>query len=243
MKLLLLIYTLLFYTSANAQHLKVTYNIKDFNTQIPDSFKSNPAYAYLIKRNENIKKHIDQVHFELKATSNESIFTYIDILDPPKDIGKSIKSGIIATGMNGIFYSNNKTEELSIKKNIGGQIFTILTKSNNRIWHLENDRKFILNKHCLKATTTDTIRNSKGKFLKKITAWYDPSMPYNIGPGTYRGLPGIILSIEVQETNKHYKIEAISIKNGEKFIPRFRVENPITQAALDSLFVSKKGCF
>ena len=243
MKPLLLTCTLLFFILTNAQNLKITYNIKDFDTQIPDSYKSNPSYDYFIKRNDNIKKYIDQVRFELKATPNESIFTHVDILDPPKDIGRSIRSGISATGLSGLFYRNHRKAQLSIKENIAGQVFTVIDKSNTRIWHLENDRKFILNKECLKAITTDTIKNSKGTFFKKITAWYDPSMPYKIGPGSYGGLPGIILSVEIQETNKYYKIEATSIKNLKKFTPRFKVENPITPAALDSLFLSKRGSF
>lgn len=243
MRLLFLLLSVLFFTLGNAQNLKITYNVKDFDTQIPDTYASNPSYDYLIKKNNLIKKYIGQVQFELKATASESIYTHVEILDPPKDVGKSIKSGITAIGMSGLFYRNHKTPQLSIKKNIAGQVFTVIDTSNTRIWQLENDRKFILNKECLKATTTDSIKNSKGTFLKKITAWYDNSLPYNTGPGSYGGLPGVILSIEVQETNKHYKIQATSIENLKNFNPRFKVENPTTQAALDSLFFRKRRNF
>ena len=54
MRLLFLLLSVLFFTLGNAQNLKITYNVKDFDTQIPDTYASNPSYNYLIKKNNLI---------------------------------------------------------------------------------------------------------------------------------------------------------------------------------------------
>lgn len=227
-------------SNLTSQVLEVDYKVIDFEFQIPDKFKDNPAYNILKKRYQNISTYASEINFKLKIDKQYSLFNTLKILEPPRDIGKSIKSGLISMDLNGEFYCSQLDQKLYHKKSIGGEEFTLISNFSDRQWSLQKDTKLILNKKCFKATVTDTIKNSKGLFLKKITAWYSPEIPLNFGPGSYTGLPGIVLGIDVQESNKFYTIEAYKVKELKQIDIKFNIVNPTTKKELDSLLVARK---
>lgn len=57
-------------------------------------------------------------------------------------------------------------------------------------WHLIDEEKIVLGKKCKKAVT-----ESQGQM---ITAWYDTSQHFSIGPSLLNGLPGLILEANYQ---------------------------------------------
>lgn len=72
-------------------------------------------------------------------------------------------------------------------------------------WKITGKQKLILDYPCMEATTGDAD--------KMVTAWFTPVIPVSTGPGTYGGLPGLILSIE---TNEGKNITtAIKVETGE----------------------------
>ena len=50
---------------------------------------------------------------------------------------------------------------------------------------------------------------------KKVTAWYTPDIPVNVGPLNYWGLPGLIL--EIQEEKRIILCSKAVISNKENF--------------------------
>ena len=69
-------------------------------------------------------------------------------------------------------------------------------------WQLVNEAKSILGYECKKATVSYGGRN--------WTAWYALSLPFNAGPYTFKGLPGLILEV-VDETGD-FQFTAIGIE-------------------------------
>jgi len=224
----------------NSQNIEVNYKVTEFEFQIPDKFKENSAYDVIKRRYDNISTYASEINFLLLASERYFSFNSIQILEPPRNASKSIKSGLIAMDFDGDFYTNSSKKKTYQKKRIGGELFTIVSNFSEREWSLQNETRVILNKKCFKATALDTIKNSKGSFLKKITAWYSPEIPYNIGPGSYTNLPGTILGLDVQEANKYYSIEATSVRSTKKTISDFEIVNPVTRTELDNIFESKK---
>lgn len=56
-------------------------------------------------------------------------------------------------------------------------------------WKMTGNQKVILNFPCMEAVMEkDSI---------KTTAWFTPSIPVSTGPGTYNGLPGLVLAVDV----------------------------------------------
>lgn len=104
-------------------------------------------------------------------------------------------------------YRELASNETLIEKGILPGVLVQVTAPN---WKLEADRKSILGRICHKATADIQVERSTGKFIKTITAWYDPEIPLYYGPYTYFGLPGLIL--EVDAGNVIY--EATDIKWG-----------------------------
>lgn len=231
---------LLISSGVTSQVLEVDYKVTNFQFQIPDKFKDNLSYNVLKKRYQNISAYANDINFKLKINEKHSLFSSIKILEPPSDIGNPIKSGLISMDLHGAFYCSQLDKKLYHKKTIAGEEFTLISNFSDRQWDLQKGTKRILQKRCFKATTTDTIKNSKGVFLKKITAWYYPEIPLNFGPGHYAGLPGIVLGIDVQESNKFYTIEAFKINNQKKLDVHFKIVNPTTKKELDSLLVARK---
>ena len=223
-----------------SQGVEVKYRVTHFDFIIPQEFKDNAGYTMIKNRYNNIKIHAKDIEFKLIADSKLSLSENIQILEPPKDTYKSIRTGLTAMNLNGSFYSDHLASTNYHKKTVAGEEFTIVTKYNDRKWRLINENKLFLGYNCFKATTTDTITNSKGAFYKKITAWYCPEISINSGLGAFVGLPGLVLGIEIQESNKSYKLEAYKIKKINKVKTDFVIVNPTTQKELDSI-LSKKS--
>jgi GLPGLI family protein len=58
-------------------------------------------------------------------------------------------------------------------------------------WKITGNQKIILDYPCMEAVSGDGD--------KKVTAWFTPVIPVSSGPGTYGGLPGLILELETGE--------------------------------------------
>jgi GLPGLI family protein len=70
-------------------------------------------------------------------------------------------------------------------------------------WQIETDTATVLSYLCQKATTDYHGRH--------FEAWFAPDIPINDGPWKFRGLPGLILSI--QDADRYYRFQAIGLEN------------------------------
>ena len=94
--------------------------------------------------------------------------------------------------------SENKQVE---KREFMTREFLIETELNPSEWKLTGNQKMVLNYPCQEA-----VKETKEG---KISAWFTPVIPVSAGPGIYNGLPGLVLSVDVN--NGKQTLNAISV--------------------------------
>jgi GLPGLI family protein len=101
-----------------------------------------------------------------------------------------------------VFYDNGKT---LVYDKIRTNTFAF-QPANKISWVLSNENKIISGYHCKKAT----CRYGN----KDITAWYTSEIPFQEGPYTFKGLPGLIVSIE--DSKQYYSFLLKELKRVKK---------------------------
>lgn len=81
--------------------------------------------------------------------------------------------------------------------------FFLIEGEINYPWKLSGNQKLILEYPCQEATMTD------GE--KKVIAWFTPVIPVSGGPSKYSGLPGLILSVEIDEGKQVLTAKSIDL--------------------------------
>jgi GLPGLI family protein len=113
----------------------------------------------------------------------------------PKDDAMEMQSG----GSNVMIRMVNPENKVFTDLTLGKQIemrefmtrFFLIDSDVSTSWKITGNQKMILNYPCQEATSVD------GE--KKIAAWFTPAIPVSVGPGKYGGLPGLILSVDLDE--------------------------------------------
>jgi GLPGLI family protein len=150
-------------------------------------------------------------------------------LDAPKTpIGKisPIMMSFGGTGNSSIYYKNIQEKRFVNQTEIMGKRFLVKDKLPEHPWKLSSETKHIGNYTCYKATYSKEVENKNITFkdgdsvesIKKetivTTAWYTPQIPVSNGPGTYQGLPGLIL--EINDGKKVFVCTEIILNSSEK---------------------------
>ncbi len=148
-------------------------------------------------------KNQPKLNFELIFNENESTFEEVKKMTQKEDQTNMVR---ILAG-NGMYYTNKTFNKILNQKEAFGQFFLINTPKMD--WVLTQEKKKIGSYICYKATTEKEVENTKGKFTKKVAAWYTPDIPINYAPKDYFGLPGLILELEVG--NLSYKASKIDL--------------------------------
>lgn len=106
-----------------------------------------------------------------------------------------------------VFYKNIKEKRYTNKTAIMGKAFLIKDSLPIYDWQLSSETKNIGKYTCYKATISKEVDKKSMKIVDgkldevitkvtvNTTAWYTPQVPISNGPGTYYGLPGLILEI------------------------------------------------
>lgn len=162
--------------------------------------------------NDFFKNIPKQIYF-LDISNNQSIF----YSDKKMDVNVNNKNNLISAFVgNGHYYHDTKTNTTLNDKNVLGEDFLIQTNVKYK-WELSSEKKMIRNHTCFKATTIEEYYNRIGNLrTKKITAWYCPKIPINVGIKDYHGLPGAILSLTVGDVIYECTQVALNLKEAPK---------------------------
>ena len=101
---------------------------------------------------------------------------------------------------------------------------------------LENETKQIGAYLCYKATSEQVVVNPKTTFKHPIVAWYCPSIPFNVGPKGYSGLPGLILELQVR--NITWGATKIELSKENKIIEKPKKGKLITEEEFKKIIAS-----
>ena len=122
----------------------------------------------------------DEVLFQNKAqTENENDMNFTD----DKGMTVHMKMGPPQE----ILYTNLTKGVYTEQRDFLGKKFLIKDKTPEYAWKLTGKSKQILDYPCQEAVLQDTSRN--------VVAWFTPMIPWQIGPGKFSGLPGLILEV------------------------------------------------
>ena len=116
------------------------------------------------------------------------------------------------------YYKDLSSGKTMDKRDLMGKSFLIEDDPELQ-WKMTGEQKTILDYVCMKASTE--------KDSSIIHAWFTPQIPLSIGPGSFHGLPGAILSLESDDQkmtitaseivlNEALDIEIKAPKKGDK---------------------------
>ncbi|MUP46490.1 GLPGLI family protein [Gramella sp. BOM4] len=191
--------------------LELSFSPNDISEQ--NNSAGNSTLTRMLKEAEN---ELAEVKGVLQFNSEKSYFTK----EVPMQIntGPALRVSLSLLGLNndGYFTSKVEKEKLEITEKFGKTFLIEDELLENDSWNVTQQMKRIGKYVVYKATTTEIIENSKGKFENKITAWFAPEIPYSYGPMGYGGLPGLILQLEVNSNfPSKYTVESIEFSDEE----------------------------
>ncbi len=84
-----------------------------------------------------------------------------------------------------------------------GRAFLITEEVHEPAWQLTSEQSMYEGYLTMKATTVIDSTN--------VVAWFTPEIPVSGGPGTYGGLPGLILVLDVDDGKRTYAARSIEL--------------------------------
>lgn len=132
-----------------------------------------------------------------------------------------IKRGTPVDSIGNMVYYDKVHDSVWVRDKISSG-YVIVTEQRPLIrWLITDERKMIQNFSCQKATATFRGRN--------YTAWFTSDLPIAEGPWKFKGLPGLILSVE--DDKRQVKIYAVKVEYPVAtavplFIPEGRLITP-----------------
>ncbi|PNQ73929.1 GLPGLI family protein [Hanstruepera neustonica] len=158
-----------------------------------------------------LKKQFQKTYI-LSFNKEASIYKEDKELEAPQPAGVQVM--VINTGGADILYKNIKENRYTNQSESFSKLFLIQDALEEHDWELTNEKKYIGDYECFKATKIREMEVVRGGIsingdkdldaeteaepeMKEVTvtAWYTPQIPVNNGPGNYQGLPGLILEV------------------------------------------------
>lgn len=203
MKKIILIVLLSTFSNLYSQNisLKATYTKSLTKGVISLSQKGDEAAKILqVVENQSIEL-LKEIKFELIVKNSKSLFYAKD--NYPLEGKKNYKTALsIGINLKGKYYTDIKKNEVLNQKESLGETFLVKEKFDKYKWVLHNETKKIGQFLCYKATAIEEITHPFSNEIRKniITCWYNPEIPVKCGIGLYTNLPGLIISLETNNT-------------------------------------------
>ncbi|MGO2358815.1 MAG: GLPGLI family protein [Mesonia sp.] len=198
--LLIFLLVLSFTDALSQQSGKVIYRKKmELQDSIITKLKENnpEKYENFLRESKKMADVMEKFSYELLFREHEAIFEQQEIL---------LKNSKYASlkNMEGINYTNLKTEKTLEQVNVSGSFFLVNRKK--AVWEITKEIKNISGFKCIKAITKKKIYDARLKAYKTkdIIAWFTPEIPVSFGPKGYFGLPGLIIELRVAAGTKFY---------------------------------------
>ncbi|MCB0600394.1 MAG: GLPGLI family protein [Saprospiraceae bacterium] len=171
----------------------------------------------------------------LVRKGDEVLYRLKDQEEPGKDMNFTSEEGgqinIRMAPPQDVLYENLADNRFIEQKEFLGKKFLIKDALPEYAWKLTGKSKQILDYPCQEAILQDTSKN--------VVAWFTPMIPWQLGPGKYSGLPGLIL--EVIQDDGQRVLTATSVELAE---PSIAIEIPdkgkeVGQAEFDKIMEEK----
>jgi len=130
-------------------------------------------------------------------------------------------------------YFDIKNQKVVEQRDFMSRLFLIESPVDSVAWKLTGNRREILGYPCMEAySMKDTV---------KTIAWFTPAIPVSTGPGNYRGLPGLILEVNVNDGKR--VITATSVTSGDvaALIVKPKKGKKVSREEFNSIVEEKTG--
>ncbi|MBE0424297.1 MAG: GLPGLI family protein [Lutibacter sp.] len=181
--------------------LKATYSKSLTQAVISLSQKEDEAAKILRGFEIQAIELLKEIKFELIVKDSKSLFYAND--NNPLEGKKNYKTAIsIGINLKGKYYTDFEKNEVINQKESLGETFLVKEKFDKYKWVLHNETKKIGQFLCYKATAIEEVIHPFSNEIRKniITCWYNPEIPVKCGIGKYTNLPGLIISLETNNT-------------------------------------------
>lgn len=171
-------------------------------------FSQKFSFKYKAKYKSNTQKlnDINNMNMILDLEGNTSIFREEE--DKKNDSTK-LKNGMMKMGVENHFYVKKNLSQNTVEKIITYLGTDYLLPIDEKLnWEIASEQKTIGKYKVQKAETNYGGRN--------WVAWFTTELPFSDGPYIFRGLPGLIISI--QDTNNHYSFNLTEVKKVEIYL-------------------------
>ncbi|MDQ6757285.1 MAG: GLPGLI family protein [Bacteroidota bacterium] len=163
--------------------------------------------------------------FELTFGNNQSIWKHVDEDDNADEInGNGMQIRMMAPGQNDIVYFDFINAKTTEQRDMFGKNFIVTDSIRKLNWKLTGESQTMLGHVCQKAIAQRTGKRMQmtmdnGKMERKeindttnIVAWFTPDIPVPAGPEVQGQLPGLILSLDMNNGRVVYKALEITAK-------------------------------
>lgn len=130
-------------------------------------------------------------------------------------------------------YCDLKSKQRLEQRDFMSRTFLVESDLNSMQWKLTGNQKMILNYPCQEAVLQDTS--------KKVVAWFTPAIPVSTGPNGYANLPGIILSVDVDNGKRTIVATKSDLKEFDQSILKKPTEGKkMTKEAFNKMMDEKR---
>lgn len=159
-------------------------------------------------------------NYQLEFKNDKSLYTY-KVEDSEGGYSWSKEKYLIIRD-----YKSKQTDDW---REFLGKKYRIKEDIPKHRWKILNEIREIDGYLCMKAETTDTIKN------QVIHAWFADGIPFSGGPEGFGGLPGLILELDINDGEVLVSATDVSVESwdGKLSIPKKMKGKEITYAELD----------
>lgn len=126
-----------------------------------------------------------------------------------------------------ILYVDLESKETVEQKEFLGKKFLINGKMKDHQWKLTGKSKMVMDYPCQQAILQDTSQ--------QVTAWFAPTIPWQLGPQDYHGLPGLILELELADSDRVIKATNISTEPVEQKLEKPKKGKVVTMEEFEKI--------
>lgn len=188
----------------------------------------------LTAENEEMKKMIPEFrssNFELLYTETTSLYRPVEEDEPPMQGGGGMRFRIPET----IYFKNTETETSLVQRSFFEKKYLIEDTLRIPAWKLGTESKNILGLNCMKATLTTEDKRDTVVIKNELTAWFTPDIFAPFGPESYGGLPGVILELNINNSEVVYTAKSINPKLDMEELKAPTKGEKISNAAFQSM--------
>jgi GLPGLI family protein len=179
-------------------------------------------HRMLPKEREAMKSQIPEFRTsknELYFTANESLYQpYVDDEEEAAATGGGGGGMMMFRGAQGKTHLHFGTTTRTEQREVMGKEYLIVDTLRTLPWKFSEETKQIKGYTCKKATMTREERNR----TQNITVWYTDAVFVTAGPDRFYGLPGLVLSVDINDGEiaiNALEIELKTLKKNDLKVP------------------------